>query len=78
LTITTFKQNVIDHGFKHVEPVDLCSKHGIIKEINAKQKTTVVLVTHEPDFAAYAPRQVQLADGRVVQDNGAKTFERES
>jgi putative ABC transport system ATP-binding protein/lipoprotein-releasing system ATP-binding protein len=41
---------------------------GILKEINAKQKTTIVLVTHEPDFAALAPRQVQLADGRVVSD----------
>jgi putative ABC transport system ATP-binding protein len=29
---------------------------------------TVILVTHEPDIAAHADRQVQLKDGRVVSD----------
>lgn len=40
----------------------------IIKEVNKAQGTTVVLVTHDPDYAAMAPRQIHLADGRVTKD----------
>jgi putative ABC transport system ATP-binding protein len=29
---------------------------------------TVVLVTHEPDVAAYAQRVVRFRDGRIVAD----------
>ncbi len=32
---------------------------------------TVVLVTHEPDIAAYAPRQIAFRDGRLLHDSGA-------
>jgi ABC-type lipoprotein export system ATPase subunit len=39
---------------------------SIIKEVNANQKTTVVMVTHDPDFAKEASRQIYLADGRIV------------
>jgi lipoprotein-releasing system ATP-binding protein len=39
---------------------------GILRHRNRVQGTTVVLVTHDPDFAAKADRQVRLADGRVV------------
>jgi len=30
---------------------------------------TVVLVTHDPDVAARAPRQVRLRDGRIEHDS---------
>ncbi len=39
---------------------------NLIKDANTRLGTTVVLVTHEPDFAASAGRQIHLADGRVV------------
>jgi putative ABC transport system ATP-binding protein len=29
---------------------------------------TVILVTHEPDIAAYAERVVNMRDGRIVSD----------
>jgi putative ABC transport system ATP-binding protein len=32
---------------------------------------TIALVTHEPDIAAYAPRQIAFRDGRVIHDSGA-------
>jgi lipoprotein-releasing system ATP-binding protein len=39
---------------------------SLIREANTKLGTTVILVTHDRDFAATAHRQIQLADGKVV------------
>jgi ABC-type lipoprotein export system ATPase subunit len=33
-----------------------------------RQGHTVVIVTHEPDIAAYAERVIVLRDGQVVED----------
>ena len=33
-----------------------------------RQGKTIILVTHEPDIAAYAPRLVTLKDGKIVGD----------
>lgn len=38
----------------------------IIRESNEQRKTTVVLVTHDPDFAAQAQRQILLVDGKLA------------
>jgi putative ABC transport system ATP-binding protein len=45
---------------------------SILQELNARG-LTVVLVTHEPDIASYARRQVKFRDGRVVDDTGIIT-----
>jgi len=37
-----------------------------LKKINKEKGTTIVLVTHEPDYAAMANREIFLVDGRVV------------
>jgi lipoprotein-releasing system ATP-binding protein len=37
----------------------------LLKEVNQKLGTTVVLVTHEPDFAKMAATQIFLKDGRL-------------
>ncbi|HLJ33793.1 MAG TPA: ABC transporter ATP-binding protein [Ktedonobacteraceae bacterium] len=42
----------------------------ILQELNARG-LTVVLVTHEPDIARHAHRQVRFRDGRIVEDIGA-------
>ena len=39
-----------------------------ITNLNREQGVTVVLVTHEPDMAAYADRVILLKDGRVQSD----------
>ncbi len=39
---------------------------NIIRGVNRDLRTTVVMVTHDPDFAAQAARQIQLRDGAVV------------
>ena len=40
----------------------------IIREANETKGTTVIMVTHDPDFAATAKRQIHLADGRIVKN----------
>ena len=46
---------------------------GLLADLVDQQGLTVVLVTHEPDVAAYARRTVRMRDGRIVEDtaNGA-------
>jgi putative ABC transport system ATP-binding protein/lipoprotein-releasing system ATP-binding protein len=38
----------------------------LLKKVNREQKTTLVLVTHEPDYAAMASRQIHLVDGHLA------------
>ena len=40
----------------------------IIKQANRDYKTTIVMVTHERDYAAEAPRQIVLVDGKIAGD----------
>ncbi|HNI83443.1 MAG TPA: ABC transporter ATP-binding protein [Rhodocyclaceae bacterium] len=41
---------------------------ALLVELNRKQGITVLMVTHEPDMAAYARRIVTFVDGRVARD----------
>ena len=41
---------------------------GIFQKLNIERGLTIVLVTHEPDIAAYALRNVAFRDGVVRQD----------
>ena len=41
---------------------------ALFSELNQRDGMTVVLVTHEPDMAAYARRIVRFVDGRVASD----------
>ncbi|MEO6835659.1 MAG: ABC transporter ATP-binding protein [Candidatus Tumulicola sp.] len=40
----------------------------ILKRLNQEQGISIMLVTHEPDIAAYANRIVTFRDGRIVAD----------
>jgi len=41
---------------------------GILERLNREQGLTIVLVTHEPEVAAYAARTVLMRDGQIVDD----------
>jgi putative ABC transport system ATP-binding protein len=40
----------------------------ILQELREKRKITVVLITHEPDIAAYGTRIIAVRDGVIVSD----------
>ena len=47
----------------------------LLTGLNRDQGVTIVMVTHEPDMAAYAKRIVHFVDGLVASDepNGRET-----
>ncbi|WP_310448288.1 ABC transporter ATP-binding protein [Thiobacillus sp.] len=56
---------------------NLDSKRGheimeLLVSLNRDQGITIIMVTHEPDMAAYASRTVRFVDGHVESDTGAK------
>ncbi len=40
----------------------------IFHDMNAEQKITIILVTHEPDIAAHAKRMIVVRDGQIESD----------
>jgi len=40
----------------------------LLRELNQERGITVLMVTHEPDMAAYARRTVRFVDGRIESD----------
>ena len=41
----------------------------IFQKLNRQSRITIILVTHEPDIARYAGRQVVFRDGQIIQDH---------
>jgi putative ABC transport system ATP-binding protein len=39
---------------------------GVIKDLNERTGQTILMITHDPDAAAYASRSVHIRDGRIV------------
>ena len=44
-------------------------------KLNRESHITVILVTHEPDIAAYSKRTIKFLDGRIVSDERVKKAE---
>ncbi|MBF0845230.1 macrolide ABC transporter ATP-binding protein, partial [Streptococcus danieliae] len=40
----------------------------LLTDLN-KEGKTIIMVTHEPEIAAYATRQIVIRDGRITQDS---------
>ncbi len=45
-----------------------------LQQLNRDHGITIVLVTHEPDIAAYAKRLVRIVDGRIAYDGDVKAY----
>ena len=45
----------------------------ILDRLNREEGITVILVTHEPDIAAYAAREIVIKDGQVLTDRRTKS-----
>ena len=44
---------------------------NLLKEIHGAGSMTLIIVTHDPEIAAFCHRQVFLRDGKIVSDEGA-------
>jgi putative ABC transport system ATP-binding protein len=44
----------------------------VFRRLNADRGITVVLITHEPNVAAYGSRVIQFKDGRVLADTASE------
>lgn len=47
---------------------------NVLKELN-REGRTVILITHDAEVADHADRLIQISDGRIVSDSGAKTVQ---
>ncbi|MBM3381246.1 MAG: ABC transporter ATP-binding protein [Betaproteobacteria bacterium] len=45
--------------------------HALFAELNRDLHTTLVIVTHNQDFAHTLPRRIEMRDGRIVADSAA-------
>ncbi len=41
---------------------------AIFQQLNREHRITIILVTHDPDIAAYSNRCIHLRDGRLQRD----------
>jgi putative ABC transport system ATP-binding protein len=46
---------------------------AILDKLNREERITIILVTHEPEIASYASREVVIKDGQVLSDRLTKT-----
>jgi len=44
----------------------------IFKKLNEEQGLTTIIVTHEPNIAAFGKRQIRFLDGKIVYDSSLK------
>jgi len=45
---------------------------ALFQQLNRERGITIILVTHEPDIAAYAQRVIQFRDGRIISDTNVQ------
>ncbi|MDL2287563.1 hypothetical protein LJB90_03255 [Eubacteriales bacterium OttesenSCG-928-G02] len=43
---------------------------NLLKDINQKNGTTVIVVTHDPTVSEFANRKIIISDGEIIMDEG--------
>lgn len=38
----------------------------LLRELNKEEGITIIIVTHEPDIASRAKRQIRIVDGKIL------------
>jgi putative ABC transport system ATP-binding protein len=46
---------------------------GIFQRLNREMGITIIMITHEPDIASFAKRNIHFRDGRIVDDHKNST-----
>ena len=44
---------------------------GIFQRLNREMRITIIMITHEPDIAAFAKRNIVFRDGKIVDDRNS-------
>jgi len=42
---------------------------GIFQRLNREKGITIIMITHEPDIAAFSKRNILFKDGKIVDDH---------
>jgi putative ABC transport system ATP-binding protein len=42
---------------------------GIFQRLNREMGITIIMITHEPDIASFAKRNILFKDGKIVDDH---------
>jgi putative ABC transport system ATP-binding protein len=42
---------------------------GVFQRLNREMGITIIMITHEPDIASFAKRNIHFRDGRIVDDH---------
>jgi lipoprotein-releasing system ATP-binding protein len=58
-----------DEPSGNLDSANAANIHSLFAELNQDFKTTVVVVTHNQDFAQSLPRRIEMRDGRIVSDS---------
>jgi putative ABC transport system ATP-binding protein len=49
---------------------------GVFRRLNSDNGITVIIVTHEPDIAAFTRRHIVFRDGQVIEDLSPQSTQR--
>lgn len=55
-----------DEPTGNLDSVNSLNVMNILRKINEEEKTTIVLVTHDVEYAEWGTRKIQIADGKII------------
>lgn len=55
-----------DEPTAHLDTKNAENIMELLRDVNIRFGKTIILVTHEPDYAKFADRNIKMADGRII------------